>query len=95
MMLINLSHQKISKHIDSDIWCVETAHGIESSTDVNYIASEFAGVGLIYRYMYNGVMEHTYSFDGILEEVLKDPENIELITEYGEYSQQQIQMVEG
>lgn len=40
-------------------------------------------------------MEHTYSFDGILEEVLKDPENIELITEYGEYSQQQIQMVEG
>lgn len=84
-----------SKDIDSDIWCVETAHGIESSTDVNYIASEFAGVGLIYHYMYNGVMEHTHSFDGILEEVLKDPEHIELVTEYGEYSQQQIQMVEG
>ncbi len=84
-----------SRDIDSDIWCVETAHGIESSTDVNYIASEFAGAGLIYHYMYNGVMEHTHSFDGILEEVLENPEHIELVTEYGEYSQQQIQMVEG
>ena len=84
-----------SKDIVSDIWSVETAHGIESSTDVNYIASEFAGVGLIYHYMYNGEMEHTHSFDGILEEVLKKPKYIELITEFGEYSQQQIQMVEG
>lgn len=84
-----------SKDIVSDIWCVETAHGIESSTDVNYIASEFAGVGLIYHYMYNGEMEHTHSFDGILEEVLRKPKYIELVTEFGEYSQQQIQMVEG
>jgi hypothetical protein len=43
-------------------------------------------VGLIYHYMYNGVMEHTHSFDGILEEVLENPEHIELVTEYGEYS---------
>lgn len=50
---------------------------------------------MIYHYMYNGEMEHTHSFDGILEEVLKDPEHIELVTEFGEYSQQQIQMVEG
>lgn len=84
-----------SKDIVSDIWCVETAYGIESSTDVNYIASEFAGVGLIYHYMYNGEMEHTHSFDGILEEVLRKPKYIELVTEFGEYSQQQIQMVEG
>lgn len=52
-------------------------------------------MGLIYHYMYNGVMEHTHSFDGILEEVLENPEHIELVTEYGEYSQQQVQMVEG
>lgn len=84
-----------SKDIASDIWSVETAHGIESSTDVNYIASEFAGVGLIYHYMYNGEMEHDHSFDGILEEVLRKPKYIELVTEFGEYSQQQIQMVEG
>lgn len=84
-----------SKDIVSDIWSVETAHGIESSTDVNYIASEFAGVGLIYHYMYNGEMEHTHGFDGILEEVLRKPKYIELVTEFGEYSQQQIQMVEG
>lgn len=84
-----------SKDIASDIWRVETAHGIESSTDVNYIASEFAGVGLIYHYMYNGEMEHDHSFDGILEEVLRKPKYIELVTEFGEYSQQQIQMVEG
>lgn len=84
-----------SKDIVSDIWRVETAHGIESSTDVNYIASEFAGVGLIYHYMYNGEMEHTHGFDGILEEVLRKPKYIELVTEFGEYSQQQIQMVEG
>lgn len=84
-----------SKDIVSDIWSVETAHGIESSTDVNYIASEFAGVGLIYHYMYNGEMEHDHSFDGILEEVLRKPKYIELVTEFGEYSQQQIQMVEG
>lgn len=45
--------------------------------------------------MYNGVMEHTHSFDGILEEILENPEHIELVTEYREYSQQQIQMVEG
>ncbi len=43
-------------------------------------------MGLIYHYMYNGVMEHTHSFDGILEEVLENPEHIELVTEYGEYS---------
>lgn len=45
--------------------------------------------------MYNGEVNHTHSFDGILEEVLENLEHIELVTEYGEYSQQQIQMVEG
>lgn len=78
----------------SGVWCVQTEHGFESG-DINYIASEFSGMGLIYHFMRNGQLEHVHGFDSVLAEVLQDPENVDLVTDYGEYSEQEIQMVKG
>jgi len=39
------------------------------------------------------VKNHTHSFDSLCAELLRDPEHIEIITEYGEYSEQQIRMI--
>lgn len=78
----------------SGIWCVQTGHGFESG-DVNYIAAEFSGMGLIYHFMHNGKMDHVYGFDGVLAMVLQDPEHVDIVTEYGEYSEQEIKMVKG
>lgn len=78
----------------SGIWCVQTGHGFESG-DINYIASEFAGTGLIYHFMHNGEMDHVHGFESVLVEILKDPEHVDIVTDYGEYSDQEIQMVKG
>lgn len=76
------------------IWCVQTGHGFESG-DINYIASEFSGTGLIYHFMHNGEMDHVHEFESVLFEILKDPEHVDIVTDYGEYSDQEIQMVKG
>ena len=78
----------------SGIWCVQTGHGFESG-DINYIASEFSGTGLIYHFMHNGEMDHVHEFESVLFEILKDPEHVDIVTDYGEYSDQEIQMVKG
>lgn len=78
----------------SGIWCVQTGHGFESGA-VDYIAAEFSGTGLIYHFMRNGQLNHAHGFDSVLEEVLQDPENVDIVIDYGEYSQQEIQMVKG
>lgn len=78
----------------SGIWCVQTGHGFESGT-VDYIAAEFSGTGLIYHFVRNGQLDHAHGFDRVLEEVLQDPENVDIVTDYGEYSQQEINMVSG
>ena len=78
----------------SGIWCVQTGHGFESG-DVAYIAAEFSGMGLIYHFKYNDEMNHVHGFDSVLANVLQDPEHIDIVTDYGEYSDQEIQMVKG
>lgn len=78
----------------SGIWCVQTGYGFESG-DINYIASEFSGTGLIYHFMHNGEMDHVHGFESVLFEILKDPEHVDIVTDYGEYSDQEIQMVKG
>lgn len=78
----------------SGIWCVQTGHGFESGT-VDYIAAEFSGTGLIYHFMRNGQLNHAHGFDSVLEEVLQDPENVDIVTDYDEYSEQEINMVRG
>ena len=69
-------------------------YGFESG-DANYIAAEFSGTGLIYHFMHNGKMDHVHGFDGVLAMVLQDPEHVDIVTDYGEYSEQEIQMVQG
>ena len=78
----------------SGIWCVQTGESFEIG-DVGYIADAFSGTGLIYHFMYNGEMDHEHEFNGVLEMVLQDPEHVDIVTEYGEYSEQEIQMVKG
>ena len=78
----------------SGIWCVQTGHGFEIG-DIDYIAAEFSGMGLTYHFMRNGQMDHVHGFDSVLEEVLQDPENVDIVTDYDEYSEQEINMVSG
>ena len=52
----------------SGIWCVQTGHGFESG-DINYIASEFSGTGLIYHFMHNGEMDHVHEFESGIDDV--------------------------
>lgn len=78
---------------ESRLWCVQTGHGFESGS-VDYVAGEFCGAGLIYHFTENGTEDHTHGFDGVLECVLNNPENVEILTEYGEYSEQEIRMIE-
>ena len=75
-------------------WCVQMGYGFESG-DVEYIASEFSGTGLIYHFMYNGEIDHVHGFDGVLAAVLEDPENVDIVPQEGEYSEQEIKMIEG
>ena len=77
-------------------WCVQTVYGFESG-DVNWVASEFSGMGLMYHYMYSdsGEISHVHGFDGVLAVLLQDPEHVDIVTEYGEYSEQEIKMVNG
>lgn len=46
-------------------------------------------------FMHNGKMDHVHGFDGVLAMVLQDLERVDIVTEYGEYSEQEIQMVKG
>lgn len=93
-----LEQKYYNEHIpvqdDSGIWRVQTGHGLESG-DINYIAGEFSGMCLIYHFMHNGEMDHVHGFESVLCEILKDPEHVDIVTDYGEYSDQEAQMVKG
>lgn len=73
---------------------MQMGYGFESG-DVDYIAAEFSGKGLIYHFMYDGEMNYVHSFDDVLAIVLQDTEHVDIVTDYGEYSEQEIQIVEG
>ena len=79
---------------ETGTWCVQSGHGFESG-DIGYVTGEFSGTGLIYHFFKNGVEDHVHDFDAVLEAVLEDPEHTEIINEHGEYSEQEIRMVEG
>jgi len=79
---------------ETGTWCVQTGHGFESG-DIGYVTGEFSGTGLIYHFSKNGVDDHVHGFDAVLEAVLEDPEHTEIINDHGEYSEQEIRMVEG
>ena len=79
---------------ETDTWCVQTVHGFECG-GIGYVAGEFSGTGLIYHFFKNGVDDHVHGFDAVLEAVLEDPEHTEIINDHGEYSEQEIRMVEG
>ena len=36
-------------------------------------------------------MDHVHRFESVLVEILKDPEHVDIVTDYGEYSDQEIQ----
>lgn len=78
---------------ETGMWCVQTGHGFEDGS-IDYVAAEFSGAGLIFHYIENGTIDHTHGFDGVLERVLNNPEKVEILTEYGEYSEQEIRMIE-
>lgn len=78
----------------SGMWCVQTSYGFESG-ELDYIAAEFSGIGLIYHFMHNGEMDHVHEFESVLVEGLQDPEHVDIVTDYGEYSNQEIQMIKG
>ncbi len=79
---------------ETDTWCVQTVHGFECG-DIGFVAGEFSGAGLIYHFYRNGEKDHEHNFNAVLWAVLRDPEHIEIITDYGEYSEQEIHMVQG
>lgn len=79
---------------ETDTWCVQTEHGFESR-DIGYVAGEFSGSGLIYHFYRDGEKNHEHSFNAVLREVLRDSGHIDIITDYGEYSEQKIRMIEG
>lgn len=52
-------------------------------------------MGLIYHFMRSGQLAHVHGFESVLAEVLQDHQNVDVVTDYGEYSDQEIQMVKG
>ena len=59
---------------------MQMGYGFERGA-VDYIAAEFSGTGLIYHFVRNGQLDHAHGFDSVLEEVLQDPENIDIVTD--------------
>ena len=97
--IAKLEEQYHDRHIpvydeESGMWCVQTGRRFECG-DLVYVAGEFSGMGLIYHYINDGKVDHEHYFTAVLEAVLRDPVHIDIVTDYGEYSDQQIRMIEG
>lgn len=79
---------------DADCWCIQTGHGFEKGA-FDYIAAEFSGTGLIYRYVENGEENHVHGFEGVLKCIISNPEGIKIEPEYSEYSEMELQFAQG
>ena len=79
---------------ESGNWCVQTGHGFEYGP-LDYVAAEFSGAGLIYHFRRNGQEDHVHGFEAVLACLLDAEGNLEPVTDYGEYSQQELDMIEG
>ncbi len=78
---------------ESGNWCVQTSHGFEYGP-LEYVAGEFSGTGLIYHFRRNGEEDHAHSFEEVLAALLDAEGDLEPVTDYGEYSAQELYMLE-
>lgn len=78
---------------NTDCWCVQTRHGFEKG-DIDYVAAEFSGTGLIYHFVENGKENHVHGFGAVLERIIANPEGIEIETGYNEYSENELQFAQ-
>lgn len=80
----------------SDIWVVDTAHGVEFG-DMNYVLSEFVEGGL--HYSFNTLIagevqrDHEHSFAGVILALLDDVTHFSIIGFEEDYSQQEIKFL--
>lgn len=79
---------------NADCWCVQTGHGFEKG-DIDYVAAEFSGMGLIYHFVENGKKNHVHGFGAVLERIIANPEGIEIESEHSEYSENELQFAQG
>ncbi len=73
---------------------MQTSHGFECGS-IDYIAGEFSGTGLIYHFTENGEEDHVHSFSALLERLVADPEGIEPDVRSGEYSVNELEVIDG
>lgn len=72
---------------------------IENDKSLAYIVSEIAfvlkrdNIGLVYDYTINGEEGHTHSFRYMMIDVLEYGDKFEPITEYGNYSKQELELI--
>lgn len=78
---------------NADCWCVQTGHGFEKG-DIDYVAAEFSGTGLIYHFVENGKEDHVHSFGAVLERIIANPEGIEIESGHSEYSENELQFAQ-
>lgn len=78
---------------ESGNWCVQTGHSFEYGP-LDYVAAEFSGTGLIYHFRRNGQEDHVHSFEEILACLLDARGDLGPVTDYGEYSKQELDMIE-
>lgn len=77
---------------ESGLWCVQTGHGFEYGS-IDYVVAEFSGSGLIYHFKENGKIDHEHSFEAVLERLIGSGGNLEIMEEYGEYSDKERQFI--
>ena len=60
----------------------------------DYVVSELTRTGLIYHYYIGEILEHSHSLEEVLKAAYEEAEKFKLFLEYGEYSEQEIKLVE-
>ena len=81
------------------IWRVEFPDRDMEEGSLQYVASEFAGMGLYYPYHDSGTKGkdycgHAHEFDGIIEALLDDPEGFSIEGFESYYSEQERKMLQ-
>lgn len=77
-----------------DTWVVRTDHGVEFGS-INYVLSEFAWSGLIYRYIIDGEESHEHSFEAVLYNLVTSPYTFSIPDKFKElYSPQELKYID-
>ena len=91
---LDLTHSRIPVYDeDADCWCVQTDHGFQKG-DIDYVAAEFSGMGLLYHFLENGKKDHVHGFGAVLERIISNPEGIEFEAGHSEYSENELQFIQ-